>query len=82
MGYVLLITVESKKPVKLWVVGKDTIVPNCVYFDRNYANRPDGLFQGKETLRFPLPIEPEKIEIKAIDELSGSANGIRIDKRI
>jgi hypothetical protein len=82
MGYVLLVTIESKKPVKLWVVGKDTLVPNCVYFDRNYSNRPDGLFQGKEVFRFPLPIEPENIEIKATDSQMGNSGSIKVDTKV
>jgi hypothetical protein len=82
MGYTLLVTVESAKPVQLWINGIDKLVPNCTYFDRNYANRPDGLFQGKEVLRFPLPIEPENIQIKAIDGITRRANGIKLGRQV
>lgn len=82
MGYVLLVTVESKKPVQLWVTGWDTKIPNCVYFDRLYKNRPDGLFVGREQLRFSLPIEPEALQLRALDGQTGTANGIIIEKQV
>jgi len=77
-GYVLLVEVESKKPVQLWINGCDTVIDNCCYFDRMYTNRPDGLFQGRKWLRFPLPIAPKGIEVKAVNGLTNNPDGIKI----
>jgi hypothetical protein len=79
-GYVLLVEVESKKPVQLWINGCDTVIENCCYFDRMYTNRLDGLFQGRKWLRFPLPIEPKGIEVKAVNGLTNNPDGIKIHK--
>lgn len=79
-GYVLLVEIESKKPVQLWVTGIDTVIDNCCYFDRMYTNRPDGLFQGRQWLRFPLPIAPKDIEVTAVNGLTNNPDGIKVLK--
>lgn len=76
--YTLLLTIKAAKPVQLQVYGYDTVIRNCVYFDRLKSNQADGTFYGTETLEFPLPILPKKLEVIARDASTKSANGIEI----
>lgn len=78
--YVLWALIESERPVDLQILGYERSMPNTFYFNRIYANRPDGLFQGKEWLRFPLPIVPDKLEMLCLDRRTGAGEGIKILK--
>jgi len=72
--------VVMDKPVILRLRGYDAhpMHPNSVYFDRTFG-APGALVKGVKQIQAPLPISPEKINIIAYDEITGSQTGIRIE---
>ncbi|MEY5049385.1 MAG: hypothetical protein RLZZ175_2744 [Bacteroidota bacterium] len=78
-GYELTLTISSKKPIKLLVIGKDKH-SDLVFFQRKYNGKLDTGFVGTEKLKFKLPLKPNNLKVYCINALNGSSESITINK--
>ncbi|WP_299243039.1 hypothetical protein [uncultured Aquimarina sp.] len=72
--FTIAITIKVKKPMSLGFKVYDPIYPNTHYFRRKaYLERGQ-----KRSIKIPLPVSPEELELEVYDKNTGDDKGLEI----